>query len=53
MSGHRSSSMLRWPFVAAVILVLALSFYLSLQKNRGPLSISSAQGMSVGGIVEV
>jgi zinc protease len=43
--------MLRWFLVAAVILVLALSFYLSLQKNRGPLSISSAHGMKIERVV--
>jgi len=43
--------MLRWPLVAAVILVLSLGFYLSLQKNRGPLSISSAHGMKIERVV--
>ena len=51
MSGHRFSFMLRWPFVAAVILVLSLGFYLSLQKNRGLLSISSAHGMKIERVV--
>ncbi len=51
MSHHKNVSTLWWSLVAAVILVLALAFYLSLGGNRGPLSISSAQGTQIERVV--
>ncbi|MBL6936137.1 MAG: insulinase family protein, partial [Alphaproteobacteria bacterium] len=51
MSARKHNSTLRWTIVMAVLLVLALAFYLGLRQDRGLLSLSQASGTQVERVV--